>query len=186
MIVYLHGFNHSGSDLDLLLNGGLPLQIEDGRRLPALVISPQCPFGENWQSPEMVERLGRLVNELIALYGADPARVYLTGFSMGGDGVWALGIAHPELFAALAPVGSWYLDLEGVCALKDMPVWVFQGEQDAIVSPQFSKQMNEALAACGGDVRLELFPAAGHGESSTLAYGMDELYEWLLGQAAER
>jgi predicted peptidase len=182
MIVYLHGFNHSGLDLEKLLDGGLPQEIENGRELPALVISPQCPTGENWQSPEMVERLSALVAELVDVYGADPQRVSLTGFSMGGDGVWALGLAHPEQFAALAPVGSWYLNLENVCTLKETPVWVFQGEQDAVVLPHFAKQMDEALLACGGDVRLELFPGAGHGESSTLAYGSDALYDWLLEQ----
>src|SRR6266542_3435573 len=33
LLVYLHGFNHSGSDLDRLLAGGLPAQIEHGRAL---------------------------------------------------------------------------------------------------------------------------------------------------------
>jgi predicted peptidase len=111
--------------------------------------------------------------------------VFLTGFSMGGDGVWALGIAHPEQFAALAPVGSWYWKPDLACALKDMPVWVFQGEVDEIVAPRFAQDMVRALEKCGGTVQLTLFPKAGHEESSMLAYGTDELYTWFLDPRQE-
>jgi predicted peptidase len=182
LILYLYGFNHSGSHLVLVLGGGAALQIKLGRDLPALVVSPQCPSGENWQSADMVERLSKLVDEVVTQYGADPQRVYLTGFSMGGDGAWALGIAHPEQFAALAPVGSWYWKPDRVCALKETPVWVFQGEKDEIVAPRFAQDMVSALEKCGGNVKLTLFPKAGHEETSTLAYGMDELYTWSLDQ----
>ena len=33
-----------------------------------------------------------------------PDRISLTGLSMGGGGTWQIGLRHPELFAALAPV----------------------------------------------------------------------------------
>lgn len=182
LLIYLHGFNHSGSDLNYLLAGGLPEQLEDQRALPMIVVSPQCPQGENWQLENMVERLSHFTAEITTQYGADPRRVYLTGFSMGGDGVWALGSAHPEQFAALAPVGSWYSDEKAVCSLKNVPVWDFQGEQDQIVSPAYAKKMSAALEKCGGTVKLTLFPDADHQGSSKQAYGMDALYSWLLEQ----
>ena len=40
LLVYLHGFSHSGSDLSLVLSGGLPAQLEHGRALPMIVASP--------------------------------------------------------------------------------------------------------------------------------------------------
>jgi predicted peptidase len=182
LLVYLHGFNQSGADLDLLLNGGPPLQIENKRTLPMVVVSPQCPSRDNWQNADMVERLSLLVSESVKQYGADPLRVYLTGFSMGGDGVWALGIAHPEQFAALAPVGSWYVNDEKVCDLKDVPVWDFQGNMDQIVDPQYAKRMVADLQRCGGNVKLTLFQGANHEGSSGMTYGMDEFYTWLMDQ----
>jgi len=180
LLVYLHGFSHSGSDLNRLLAGGLPAQIENGRSLPMIVVSPQCPVGENWQYGAMVDRLSQFFSEMVTQYGADPRRVSLTGFSMGGDGVWALGIAHPEQFTALAPVASWYRKEEIVCALKDVPVWDLQGEQDRIALPAYAKKMTAALEHCGGNVKLTLFPDADHEGSSRQAYGMDELYSWFL------
>jgi predicted peptidase len=183
LLVYLHGFDQSGSILKVLLDSGIPMEIENGQRPPMLVISPQCPSGDNWQNPAMIERLHQLIEEIVEKYGVDPQRVYLTGFSMGGDGVWALGIAHPEQFAALAPVGSgWYNDQSVVCALKDIPVWAFQGEMDEIVSPIYVRGMVAALRQCGGQVRLTLYAGAGHLESSRLAYEEDQFYPWLLEQ----
>jgi predicted esterase len=101
---------------------------------------------------------------------------------MGGDGVWALGIAHPEQFAALAPVGSWYVAPKNMCVLRDVPVWDFQGEADMIVPPTFAKNIVDVLKRCGGNVRLTLFPGEGHEQSSSHAYGMDKLYQWFLVQ----
>jgi pimeloyl-ACP methyl ester carboxylesterase len=43
-----------------------------------------------------------------AQYAIDPQRIYLTGFSLGGFGTWALGLSSPDRFAALVPVaGGW-------------------------------------------------------------------------------
>ncbi len=36
-------------------------------------------------------------------YTADPSKIYLGGYSMGGGGTWSLGLQNPELFAALHP-----------------------------------------------------------------------------------
>ena len=185
LLLYLHGFSHSGGALRVVLSGGVPSEIEQGRQLPMIVVSPQCPTGDNWQYVEMVEKLSTLIDEAAQTYKANPSRVYLTGFSMGGDGVWALGIAHAEQFAALVPVGSWYRDTEHVCDLRDVPVWVFQGEADEIVRPTYAKDMVAALTACGGQVDLTLLPGAGHDRSSLLAYRTDELYNWLAAQVAQ-
>jgi hypothetical protein len=37
-------------------------------------------------------------------YKTDARRVYLTGVSMGGEGVWSLAAAHPNRFAAIVPI----------------------------------------------------------------------------------
>ncbi|MGC8841165.1 MAG: alpha/beta fold hydrolase, partial [Candidatus Sumerlaeaceae bacterium] len=36
----------------------------------------------------------------------DPRRIYLAGHSMGGWGTWYIGLRHPELFAAIAPMAG--------------------------------------------------------------------------------
>jgi predicted peptidase len=184
LLVYLHGFSHSGTDLKLLLSGGVPAEIEKGRQLPMAVISPQCSFEDNWQSEEMVERLSRFIEAVVDMYHIDPQRIYLTGFSMGGDGVWALGKAHPEQFAALAPVSSWYrTGPQELCGLAVMPIWVFQSQADEIVSPRYAQQNVAQVQGCGSSqIKLSLFPSGGHEATSRQVYALDEFYQWFLDQ----
>jgi hypothetical protein len=37
----------------------------------------------------------------------DPTRTYLTGHSMGGHGVWHVGVTFPDRFAAIGPSAGW-------------------------------------------------------------------------------
>ncbi len=46
---------------------------------------------------------------------------------------------------------------------------------------QRSEDMAESLKKDGGNVRLTVYPEAGH-DSWTETYGNSELYEWLLEQ----
>ncbi|QDV06749.1 hypothetical protein Poly30_22640 [Planctomycetes bacterium Poly30] len=43
---------------------------------------------------------------IAALYPVDRDRIYLTGFSMGGRGTYAIGLKNPDYFAAIAPMGA--------------------------------------------------------------------------------
>ena len=72
--------------------------------VPALVVSP---YGRG----ELMgyDGLGgddvmRVIADVRRAYDVDPDRISLTGLSMGGGGTWEIGLRHPELFAALAPV----------------------------------------------------------------------------------
>ena len=118
----------------------------------------------------------------------DPQRIYLTGFSLGGFGTWALGLREPNRFAALVPVaGGWEFASEAVpsniCDLGHTPIWVFHGEQDEIVKPVQSDVLVAALRACGNDARYTLLPQATHAASGVLPYQDSELYDWLLQQS---
>lgn len=66
----------------------------------------------------------------------DSKRLYLFGHSMGGGGTWHLGIKHPDLWAALAPVSPaiYTRSPDTLEKIKDVPVIVVQGEADRIVN----------------------------------------------------
>src|SRR5258706_14187663 len=44
-----------------------------------------------------------VIDDLATSYGADRSRVYMQGFSFGSGMTYMMGIAHPELFAAVSP-----------------------------------------------------------------------------------
>jgi hypothetical protein len=74
----------------------------------AHVVAPQGrrPYGFDWEGWGRIDAREALA-DAIAKYHGDPRRVYLTGESMGGHGVWHLGVTYPESFAAIGPSDGW-------------------------------------------------------------------------------
>jgi predicted peptidase len=175
-ILFLHGAGERGDDLELVKVHGIAKIVEQQEDFPFIAISPQCSEDSWW--PVEVEALDALLNKVVATYAVDPRRIYLTGLSMGGHGAWSLAIAHPERFAALAPICGGG-DPNKVCALKDVPVWAFHGAKDPVVPLKKSEEMVDALKACGGNVRLTVYPDAEH-DSWTQTYDNPKLYKWFL------
>jgi len=186
LILFLHGTGARGNDLEILTQEGLPETLVRKPDFPFVVVSPQLPRDlKRWS--DMIEPLKVLLDQIQATYFVDPQRVYLTGLSMGGFGTWEFALRYPRRFAAIVPIagghkyGSSAIP-ESICDLKDVPVWAFHGAQDGTVRPAQSEDMVKALEACGGDVRLTLYPDAGHADSWERAYADPELYKWLMAQ----
>ncbi|MFQ5906817.1 MAG: prolyl oligopeptidase family serine peptidase, partial [bacterium] len=74
----------------------------------AFIVAPtnRRRFGFDWQDWGRLDAL-----EVLELarksFPIDTNRVYLVGHSMGGHGAWHVGLAHPDLFAAMAPAAGW-------------------------------------------------------------------------------
>lgn len=174
MIMFLHGSGERGSNLDWVKRHGIARIVEEQPEFPFITVSPQCPKGQDWS----VERLSALLTEVMQSQLVDPKRVYLTGLSMGGYGVWRLAAAQPDRFAAIAPVCGGGEPSQAL-RLKDTPIWVFHGALDDVVPLHQSEAMVEALKACGGNVRFTIYPDAGH-DSWTQTYSNPALYDWFL------
>ncbi len=186
LILFLHGSEERGDDPRLLTRNGLPKILEEQSALPCVVVSPQCPLGSWWWPRTKI--LAALLDWIQTTYLVDANRLYLTGISMGAYGAWALALRYPRRFAALVPIAGGADFQSGslpanMCDLKRIPVWAFHGERDANVSPLESKRAVNALQACGGNVRLTLYPEADHEGAWELAYSDPVLYSWLLQQA---
>lgn len=176
LIMFLHGAGERGSDLKKVKKHGPPKIVENRKDFPFIVVSPQCPTGDWWT--EKVEVLINLLDDIVARYKVDKKRVYLTGLSMGGYGTWSLASAYPERFAAIAPIcggGSRIMALR----LKNIPVWVFHGAKDRVVPLKESEEMVNAIRKRGGNVKLTIYPDAGH-DSWTQTYNNQKLYDWFL------
>jgi len=174
LIVFLHGSGERGDDLEKVKLHGPPKLMENQEEFPFIVVSPQCPEDSRWS----VEILHALLNEVIDRLPIDTDRVYLTGLSMGGFGTWNFALAYPNRFAAIAPIcGGGTLD--GICRLKNIPVWAFHGAKDEVVKVVESERMIEALKRCGGEAQLTVYPGVGH-DSWSETYANHELYKWFL------
>ena len=64
------------------------------------------PMGFDWEDWGRIDAI-EVLQDAIGSFNIDQRRVYLLGHSMGGHGVWHVGVAYPHLFAALAPSAGW-------------------------------------------------------------------------------
>jgi predicted peptidase len=174
VILFLHGSGESGDDLSKVKKHGPPKIVEKKKDFPFVVVSPQSP-GMGWN----VEALNGLLDEILSKYKVDKDRVYLTGLSMGGFGTWSLAAAHPEKFAAIAPICGGGRPADAA-KLKDLPIWVFHGAKDRTVPLARSDDMVKALKEAGAkEVEFTIYPEAGH-DSWTETYDNPKFYDWLL------
>jgi predicted peptidase len=173
LILYLHGLSEAGSDLKMLKTRGLPKVLDKGVNVPFVVVSPQCPAGEYWLPETLITLLERVVGE----HHIDEDRIYLTGISLGGYGVWRTAIDNPGTFAAIAPICSGGIP-EGACLIKDLPAWVLHASEDTGVPVSDAEEMVDALKACGGTVRFTILE--GDQASCDQPYGGQELFDWFL------
>lgn len=178
LVLHLHGMGERGGDIDILRRHGLPMLIEEGRQFPFLLVSPQCPNDSNWNSE--TDMLVALLDEIEANYEVDNDRIYLTGLSMGGFGTWSLAVKQPERFAAIAPICGGG-NPEKAPLIKDIPMWVFHGEDDDVVPLSNSKEMVDAVKAAGGNPKFTIYPGVDH-DAWTPTYANDEFWKWLLDQ----
>lgn len=178
LLLFLHGAGERGDDLERVKVHGIPSFLKRQSQLPFLLAAPLCPKEITWLKKS--DDLLALLEELCSLYPVDETRIYLTGLSMGGYGTWDLAIKRPERFAAIVPICGGG-DKKLASRLKDVPVWAFHGAEDQIVPPEESKEMVQAVKACGGSARLTVYPQVDH-RAWPQTYEDDEMYGWLFAQ----
>lgn len=182
LIVFLHGAAARGEDLDLLEEVvGMPLLFGEASTfngVRAITLSPQCPSGAVWN--HLVFPVKELIDCILEEYPIDRDRVSITGFSMGGFGVWDMICTYPEMFSAAAPICGGGLSWR-VGVLNKLPIRAFHGGADTVVPPVYSETMVETVKMIGGNATLTVYPGVDHG-SWKPAYQTSDVIEWLLQQ----
>jgi len=174
LMLFLHGAGERGADLEKLKVHGPPKLAAAGQDLPFILVAPQCPENQWWEP----ETLGALLDEVQARYRVDKERVYCTGLSMGGYGTWAMALAFPKRFAAVAPICGGGQPRLARWMMRT-PTWAFHGAKDDVVPISETEAMVASLKAAGVECKFTVYPDAGH-DSWTQAYNTPELYQWLL------
>ena len=200
VILFLHGAGERGADGLIQTNVGLaPAIRQNPARYPAIVIFPQVPTDSQWVGAPADAALAALA-QTQKEFRTDPARVYLTGLSMGGHGTWYIAYRHPELFAAIAPICGWVVDMDRfrgsvpvvpaengaalpalASRLAKLPIWIFHGEVDGAVPVAGSREPAAALKAASADVHYTEFLGMNHNVWDA-TYGSDEFTRWLFAQ----
>lgn len=180
LLLYLHGGSGKGSDLTQITTAeSLPRYLQQGDMLPdAYIVIPQLPAScKGWTDIDgSIMSLLAELRQKFAVCG-----VGMTGHSMGGTGTWALALAHPQEFAAIAPLsGSVETTPQNVQALAHLPVWAVVGSADTIVNPESSIQFVTALKQVNADAHLTILSGASHFDVPQVYLSSDpDLLGWL-------
>jgi len=192
VVIALHGIKEKGSrttdrnrilaDLEKVDNVGLPKYVKAGQKYPFILISPQLKstYG-TWPGSYVMQ----VVDHVKKTLRIDERRIYLTGLSLGGFGVWKTAGEYPEVFAAIAPIcpGGNVLNKANDIAAANLPIWGFHGSGDRIVSYHVTTKMINAVNSAPRKpnplAKATIFPGQGHVIWDKV-YQRTNLLDWLL------
>jgi len=197
LILFLHGAGERGSDNHKPLIHVVPHLVskEVQKKYKSIIVVPQCPEDQYWApvkrfewsiinngevTPPMscvIELLDHLIKNNTHI---DTDRIYIVGMSMGSFGTLDLLSRRPELFAAAVPICGG-ADLSKVVNYKHVPLWIFHGDKDPVVSIEQSRALIYQLKTLGVETRYTEYPEAGHDIWNT-AIMEPEVLPWLFDQ----
>ncbi|MBC7389695.1 MAG: hypothetical protein H7329_10820 [Opitutaceae bacterium] len=177
--------------IDLLkVSPGLTKLIQDGRNVDFLVVSVQMPVSLTWITAGW---LNELVEKVKATNRIDGDKIYVSGYSGGGGGMYHLTATQPEKIAAFVPVAGvnsfWVDKTMSYSNLKNIPEWAFHGQNDNTVT---INNMNEPIrqvglltpaSAVSAITTIYTDSKGGHGSIPFYAYNTEELYSWLISKS---
>lgn len=172
---------HSGPSLWISMHGGggAPTEVNDRQwqnqiRLyepdEGIYIAPRAPSDtwNLWHRPEVDALFDRLIESATIAWGVDPNRVYLMGYSAGGDGVYQLAPRMADRFAAAAMMAGHPNDATPD-GLRNLPFALFMGADDSAynrnaVAREWENNLDELRTADPGgyDHLVRIYPGLGH------------------------
>ena len=175
VVIALHGIKEKGTtsndrkrilaDLSKVDNVGLAKYVSQGKQYPFILISPQLKSNHgSWSGSYVMQ----VVNHVKTYLRIDERRIYLTGLSLGGFGVFRTAGDYPEVFAAIAPIcaGGNALNKAHDIARANLPIWAFHGNNDKIVSYRVTTKMIDAVNSAPRKpnplAKTTIFPGLGH------------------------
>ncbi|MEP6748359.1 MAG: T9SS type A sorting domain-containing protein [Bacteroidota bacterium] len=193
LIIFLHGIGERGngtSQIGVVANNGTPNYCAHGASMRFSVNGQTSSFVV--LSPQLSAQYGYwptyYVKEMIAYAKAnlsiDPNRIYVTGLSLGGGGVWRL-ITDTQNFdhtfdgtiAAAAPVCGTQeetdADFCSTIGTNHLPVWAFHSMDDGTVSVGATQHAEILGNMCGNfspAMKFTYYQSGGHGGAWINAY----------------
>lgn len=204
LLFVLHGAGERGRDNESHLIHGAKLFLDPGVRekFPAIVIFPQVETDDYWAKVEIdrdstaytfnfknttaptkaMRLLMDFSEEMAAKDFVEESRIYVGGLSMGGMGTYEILYRKPRFFAAAFAICGG----ADPSIVQEYPsgfnIWIFHGQQDKVVPPQFSINMARAINHHGGNAKLSLYPEDSH-NSWDSAFSEPYLLPWLFSQS---
>lgn len=143
-----------------------------------VTFTPAGPVIDAAEAEAGWKRLAGFVDEVVARYGVDPARVYVAGFSQGGILALAGLLTAPDRIAgAVAMSGRLLPELlpHVQVGARGKPALVVHGVNDDKLGVHFARDAREKLVRLGVDLTYRELPM-GHGVT---AESLAVVTDWL-------
>jgi phospholipase/carboxylesterase len=124
---------------------------------------------------QSLQRLRRLLVDLPSAYPADPARLFVLGFSQGAAMALALSAAEPASVAGTLALSGFWPQVARAEALRGKRAFVAHGDADPVLPPAFGRAIRDALAAAGAEVDYREYPM-GH---QIVPAELGDIHAWL-------
>ena len=184
--IYLHDDTECGTNnLAQLTNGFdriVKFIIDNEEEM--IAIAPQCPEGSQWKDPQMVEHVYELIESLVAKDNVDTSRIYLTGFGMGGEGVWYFALKYPLAASAFAPVCGGSLASKSSNTVRvpldldEANIWSVSYLDDRVRTSDLAKKIVRSVwIQSVALTRFTEFPKGGH---TSEIYSDENFMGWLF------
>ena len=170
-IVSLHGGGNSPQQqIDWWsgpYNKQTDLRLGQAARHGYIVIAPAWTKPYQTSYEYSVQEHGRVLYSLrdaAKRFSIDTNRVFLTGHSIGGDAAWDIGLAHPDLWAGVIPIGATagkYVTRYWENA-KHVSFYFVGGEMDGNRVAQNMRDFNRYLTKFGFDTMVIEYKGRGH------------------------
>jgi predicted esterase len=185
VILFLHGAGERGSDGKRQTTVGIgPVLRKRADTFPFVVVMPQCEdtgaryLGGWLHETKDAARALAILKDVESKYSIDPDRRVLTGWSMGGYGTWSVASNTADQWSSVLPLAGG-APSEWAVKLKDTPLWVFHGSEDAAVRPKQSRNMIAALREAGANPRYTEVTDGTH-DITQIVYDNDAVIGWML------
>ena len=183
LVMYLHGGTSRGEDNNAQLTEPAVDSIAgflSRTSTPSVLLVPQCPAGESWDSPRMLKALQLLLLSYVDSGCVDQRMVYVLGGSMGGTGTWRLLYAFPRLFAAGMPCAG-NPSRASADSIALVPVYTVMGTADQIMSIPTVRGFLAKLDSLKGTYRYDEQEGWTHQQTCMDSYTAARL-RWVFSQ----
>ncbi|HEY3393428.1 MAG TPA: alpha/beta fold hydrolase [Lacipirellulaceae bacterium] len=204
LILFLHGAGESGTNNVAQVNQNIDNLLAEAKQRGAFLYAPQTNGG--WNSSTITNHAMTMINRALGEQNIDASRLYATGLSMGGGGVWNMLNRYPDRFAAGVPIAAVSPASDFLSAnLLDDAIWAFHARNDTVVSmnatrnvlsgmlraarepiPSFPPSTDTTTRFQFDSPRFDLhyteLPTGGHG-IWTPVYAHEPMYNWLFAHA---
>ena len=148
---------------------------------PCVVLVPTCPPEPmTWNKEEILTKLEALIDDLVKSLPIDRERIYLCGYSMGGQGIGKLIERRPTFYAGAVfadggPKDSWV-------GKTKTPMWsYYSGDRDSSNVASLQEKFKEDEV----EFRATILPDAEHNGIHWKLAKDPKVWEWLFEQKLE-